>query len=263
MDVPLPKLRPVEAFPVEIDGQQLVCLRDPLQFAAESLLVAHPAFFILTLLDGTRSMIDVQEAWTRRFGSVLESAQVRELLAALDGHHFLQSERFAAREAAVLAAFHGDSIRRAAHAGASYPDDPEALRRHLAGFFTGVAPTPPTGVLRGLVAPHIDLRVGGTAYGHAYAALPPRRPTAHGSSFSAPPTTPAGRSSARRARTSRLHSASSPLIARSSTAWKRVFRTTSTPMRHCTASSTLSSSRSCCSGTYSAPSARSPSCRSW
>jgi len=26
-------------------------------------------------------------------------------------------------------------------------------------------------VLRGLVAPHIDLRVGGTAYGHAYAAL--------------------------------------------------------------------------------------------
>ena len=50
----LPKLRAIEAFPVVVDGRQLICLRDPLQYAAESLVVAYPAFFILTLLDGHR-----------------------------------------------------------------------------------------------------------------------------------------------------------------------------------------------------------------
>ncbi len=171
MDLPLPKLRPVEAFPVEVDGRQLICLRDPLRYAAESLLVPYPAFLILTLLDGTHSTIDVQEAWTRRFGSILESAEIRELVATLDRHHYLESERFTAHEAAVAAAFHRQPVRRAAHAGTSYPEDPDALRRHLEAFFTGIAPRAVPGSLRGIVAPHIDLRVGGTAYGHAYAAL--------------------------------------------------------------------------------------------
>lgn len=171
MDLRLPKLRAVDAFPVELDGRSLICLRDPLQYAAESLLVAPPALFILSLLDGRHTVVDVQEAWTRRFGTILAAAQVRELVGTLDEHHYLDSPRFSARATTVADEFHAAPVRSAAHAGTSYPDRPEELRRHLGAFFDDVPRRSFSRPLRGIVAPHIDLRVGGTAYGHAYSAL--------------------------------------------------------------------------------------------
>jgi AmmeMemoRadiSam system protein B len=171
MDRALPRLRALEAFPVEVDGRKLVCVHDPLGYAADSIVVAYPTFFLLTLLDGQRSMVDLQQAFAERFGSVLASEELRDLLATLDGHHYLDSPRFAARRAEIAAAFHAASVRPAAHAGRSYPDEPTALRAHLDGFFRGLPALPALGRVAGIVAPHIDLRVGGRAYGHAYAAL--------------------------------------------------------------------------------------------
>jgi len=171
MDVTHPQIRPVEAFPVEIDGRQLICLRDPLQYATESLLLPAPAFFILTLLDGAHSLVDVQAEWAERFGTMLDAAELREFLATLDRHHYLLSDAFGAYQREVVGAFHAATVRSPLHAGSSYPAEPEALRHHLDGFFAGIAAPPLPGVLRGLVAPHIDLRVGGPTYGHAYAAL--------------------------------------------------------------------------------------------
>ena len=180
MSAALPKLRPVEAFPVEVDGQQLICLHDPLQYATESLALAPPAFFILTLLDGAHAMVDVQAAFIERFGAIVSADEIRELLAALDQHHFLESPRFTARRAEVTAAFRGAPVRRAAHAGTSYPADRPGLVAHLDGFFTTVGNGAGAGRVRGIIAPHIDLRVGGTGYGHAYHAL---RDVADGTRF--------------------------------------------------------------------------------
>ena len=172
MDPALPKLRSIEVFPVEVDGRKLICLRDPLQYATDSLLVAYPAFVVLTLLDGAHSIVDVQEAFAQRFGTIISSEEIRELLATLDRHHYLESARFAARRTEVVTAFRAEPLRPAAHAGASYPADPAELRRYLDGFFTALPPAPAAhGRLRGLVAPHIDFRAGGAAYGHAYRAL--------------------------------------------------------------------------------------------
>ena len=171
MDTPLPKLRAIEAFPVDVEATQLVCLRDPLHYARGAILVPYPAFFILTLLDGRRSLADVQEAFRRQYGTSLLGDELDELLGTLDRHHFLDSPCFAARRAEVDGAFHAAPVRAPAHAGSSYPDDAAELRAHLRGFFADVAPMPAARALRGLVAPHIDLRVGGRSYGHAYAAL--------------------------------------------------------------------------------------------
>src|SRR5690348_9583188 len=101
MDTPLPKLRSIEAFPVDVEAKPLVLLRDPMRYATSPLLVPHPAFFILTLLDGRRSARDVQQAFTRQYGTSLDGGELDQLLATLDEHHFLESARFDARRVAV------------------------------------------------------------------------------------------------------------------------------------------------------------------
>jgi len=169
MESPLPRIRPIEAFPVEVDARRLVCLRDPLQYATDSILVSPEAFFIVTLLDGRHAIVDIQEAFARRFGTILRADEIHALIDALDHRHFLDSPRFGARRTEVDDAFRAAAVRPAAHAGASYPASGAACRAHLASFFTGVpSPIAARGRLRGLIAPHIDLRVGGRAYGHAY-----------------------------------------------------------------------------------------------
>ena len=178
METPLPKLRSIEAFPVDVERKPLVCLRDPLRYAAAPLLVPYPAYFILTLLDGRRSAADVQRAYTRQYGTRLADGVLAELPSTLDEHHYLDSARFDARRNAVDGAFATAAVRPPAHAGTSYPDDAGALRAHLDEFFTNVTPAPMGGRLAGLVAPHIDLRVGGRAYGHAYAAVATAPPPA-------------------------------------------------------------------------------------
>lgn len=170
METPLPKLRSIEAFPVDVDARPLVCLRDPLHYGATPLLVPYPAYFVLTLLDGRRSEAEIRDAFERQYGTRLDGAELDGLLTTLDEHCFLDSARFDARRAAVDAAFHASDARPAAHAGTSYPAEAAALRAHLDGFFTDLPATTHAPRLAGLVAPHIDLRVGGRAYGHAYAA---------------------------------------------------------------------------------------------
>jgi hypothetical protein len=45
-----PKLRYVEAFPVEIQKQKLICLRDPQNLSGKMLFVSSEALFIISLL---------------------------------------------------------------------------------------------------------------------------------------------------------------------------------------------------------------------
>src|SRR5262245_4890683 len=139
METPLPKLRSIETFPVDVDSKPLVCLRDPLRYAAAPLLVPYPAYFILTLLDGRRSAAEVLRAFTRQYGATLDAGELRAFVATLDEHHYLDSARFDARRSTIDGAFHAAAVRAPAHAGTSYPDDPVQLRAHLDGFFAGVA----------------------------------------------------------------------------------------------------------------------------
>jgi AmmeMemoRadiSam system protein B len=62
-------------------------------------------------------------------------------------------------------------LRAPAHAGTSYAADAAMLRRQLDAFFVGVPRPRRSRPLAALIAPHVDLRVGGRAYGHAYAAV--------------------------------------------------------------------------------------------
>jgi hypothetical protein len=153
----------------------MVCLRDPLNYATQTLILPYPAFFVASLFDGRRSILDIQEAFARHFGQIVFSDDIREIARRLDEHYYLESERFAARQRELAEAFRRSPLRRMAHADTCYPARAEDLKGQLESFFTAPAgpglpasQPPPERPVRGIIAPHIDLRVGGPCYAWAY-----------------------------------------------------------------------------------------------
>ncbi len=172
-----PRLRPVEAFPVEEDGRPMIALRDPAGYTASILLLPPPVVEIVSMLDGRHSLLDIQAELTRRHGEIVPRADIERVVATLDEHGFMDSVRFAAVRAETDGRFLAAPTRPAAHAGGAYPADPEELRRMIGAFFE-----PPAGPgaldgsaggapVRGLIAPHIDFHRGGPAYAWAYREL--------------------------------------------------------------------------------------------
>jgi AmmeMemoRadiSam system protein B len=166
-----PKLRSVEAIPAQ---ENMICLRDPQGFSDKILLLHPAAFFIVSLFDGRHSILDIQAAYTRRFGDLLFSDRIRELAAQLDGALFLDSERFHRERERVVEQFRSAPVRPALHAGVSYAKEAEALRDQLDGIFRDLGEQdtdPPPGILRGVIAPHIDIHRGGRGFAAAYREL--------------------------------------------------------------------------------------------
>jgi MEMO1 family protein len=172
-----PKLRPIEAFPVDLGGREVICLRDPTQLTDDAVFVPREALFILAYFDGKHSVLDIQEAYTRQYGQLLYSDAIKGLIAKLDESRLLDNERFEAHRQQLIEAFRRSPVRRAAHAGTAYAADPIALDAQLAGYFTD--PTGPgtatvrasDGAVQGILAPHIDPRRGGPCFAWAYEAI--------------------------------------------------------------------------------------------
>ena len=165
---PLPPIRH------DIDAYELapgiVVLYDDTQYAPNHLRIATSVVEYLALLDGTRSAeyLARQAALAGRSFSVEDFLDV---VKVLDKEYFLDSPRFRAYKEEIDHTYNESLMRMPAHAGTSYPDDPEELRAMLDGFLAADPNPgdhePPVAV----VAPHIDFRVGGTSYGPAYNAL--------------------------------------------------------------------------------------------
>ena len=173
-----PKIRPVEAFPVEQNGQTYICLRDPSGIAPTPIMIGMGAYFLVTLFDGANTKTDLQAAFTKRFGESLPPDHLDGLIAALDQGFFLESPAYTARMDAVREEFNRNPQRPAALAGICYENEPIKLRREIEAFFRapggpGQIPQPASdgAALSGLIAPHIDPRRGGPAYAHAYGEL--------------------------------------------------------------------------------------------
>jgi MEMO1 family protein len=172
-----PRIRAVEAFPVEHEGQTMICLRDPMAIAPQPILLGMGGYFLITQFDGQRPLAEIREAYARQFGEVLAAGKLEELIAALDQAFFLDSDNFARRRTALREEFNASGERAAVHAGLCYESDARRLREEMGAFFD-----PPHGPGRspqrrdnrapaGLIAPHIDPRRGGPAYAHAYFEL--------------------------------------------------------------------------------------------
>ncbi|MFZ0889358.1 MAG: AmmeMemoRadiSam system protein B [Candidatus Binataceae bacterium] len=177
-----PKIRPVEAFPIEHQDQMLICLRDPAGLAPEAVLLGMGAYFLVTMFDGSNTLLDLQAAFAKRFGDIIPAERLNELITALDKAGFLESPAFAERLKQVREEFSRSPERPAIHAGLCYEQEPAKLREEIIRYFDppagpGTVATSGDGPpLAGLIAPHIDPRRGGPAYAHAYGELVRRKP---------------------------------------------------------------------------------------
>jgi MEMO1 family protein len=174
-----PRLRPVEAFPVEHDGERYLALRDPAGYTPSVVMLPVGMVELLTLFDGEHGITDIQADIMRRHGELVTREQIETLAASLDEHGFLDSPAFAARRQAIDREFLDAPSRPASHAGGAYADDPGQLRAMMDGFFTAPGGPGPVagfrgGGVRGLIAPHIDFHRGGPAYAWAYRDLAER-----------------------------------------------------------------------------------------
>lgn len=157
-----------------MSGQTLVCLQDPQNVSESALFLTPPVYFIVSLLDGQHSILDIQTAYMRRFGEILYSEKIQEVIEQLDENLFLEGERFKEALRQAENRFMAAPVREAGFAGKSYENDPERLRAQLEGYFAGPDGPGPleekkgADGLQGVVAPHIDFQRGGACYAFAH-----------------------------------------------------------------------------------------------
>jgi AmmeMemoRadiSam system protein B len=167
--------------PIEEAGRTRIYIRDPLNYAQSPLLLPYPTYFIISHFDGQHSFVDIQEAFSKQFGQVLPREQIQDIAGQLDEYYYLDSPRFAALQNEIHTAFRHSPVREMAHADTCYSSQPEefctqttALFHHPEGPGLPTARESSLPPVRGLIVPHIDLRVGGTAYAWGYKELAER-----------------------------------------------------------------------------------------
>ena len=172
-----PKLRAIDIVPVQFNGRPHLLLRDPLQLTDKMLVVSVQAGLLLALLDGTRTLREIQVDLMRLTGEFVMSDQIEGLLSQLDECLFLENERFREALTAAIDSYRKSPFRPPALAGSAYPADGQTLKSMLDSFFEPPkGPGRPSGQkygqpLKAIVAPHIDFSRGGTTYAWAYKDL--------------------------------------------------------------------------------------------
>jgi len=78
-----PRLRALEAFPVEQDGERLIGLRDPSGFTEQVALLPIPALDIVSLFDGEHSVAEIHRVVSATSEGGAAVAMIRQYLKTL------------------------------------------------------------------------------------------------------------------------------------------------------------------------------------
>jgi hypothetical protein len=165
-----PRLRAnLEFLGGELDGEQLLLVRDPEMLAVDMAPFGIGIFPLLEYFDGENTLEDIRADLVERGAGFLDVDRLRRLVQMLDELLLLDNENSRAERSArqdYLAA----PVRPAAHAGQAYPAEPDAARAFLQGMLDE-AKDGPAGDARRLIAPHIDLELGRAIHGAAHRRL--------------------------------------------------------------------------------------------
>lgn len=170
-----PKLRDLEAIPTQVEGKDVICLRDPFNYSEQMLVISPNIFFIVNLFDGKHSKSAIQLKYTEKYHEPLPINDLCGIIEKIDSHLFLHGERFETFQTKLVSDFKQQTIRFATHAGTAYESDTGKLTDQISGYFktdeilkTNSGNGSDSGEVIGIIAPHIDVRRGGESFAIAY-----------------------------------------------------------------------------------------------
>jgi len=169
----------LEFIPVQHGDQRFILIKDHFGLVQEGKAVALHLFQFMALLDGTRTVRDLQmELMRQQGGQLIGSDEIYQLLTKLDDSFLLDSERYISARDQLTAGFTASNVRPCKQCGISYPNDPEELKQNLNEILAGrPAASKPEGKVLSLIAPHIDPLVGRESYSSAYQMLKYTKPS--------------------------------------------------------------------------------------
>ena len=169
-----PKLREdLEFIPAQSQGGTVIIIRDRLGLVKEGRVMNPELYTLMSMLDGTNSVRDIQLSIMRQQGGrLIPIEDVESVLKELDSSYLLDGPRYRERKRQIISNFSAQRIRYPSHAGLSYPKEAGELQQRLDAILAaGKTLHTPEGTIAALVAPHIDLEAGRRVYTAAYQAI--------------------------------------------------------------------------------------------
>jgi len=170
-----PRVRWVEAIPVTKDGKEMVILRDAEGITEHSLIISKDVLFLLSLMDGTRTLRDIQVEYMRTFGELLYIERIEELVETLDKNYLLVTDRYENYVKELKKEYEQTPVRKPFLAGKSYSANRMELLMFLDEMFKETEGNEEKRItinrlsdIKGILAPHIDYERGREIYKKTY-----------------------------------------------------------------------------------------------
>jgi AmmeMemoRadiSam system protein B len=159
--------------PSPLKNRPGLLIRDALQYSDVTLIIPPLLVECLSCFDGQQTDLDLRQRLVNLTGDLQTGEAAGHLIESLEQAGFLEDQVYADLQEQKQRAFAESPFRAPSHAGASYPDDPDALQAELARYMNHDAVVADSGELAGLAAPHVSLDGGAACYRAAYGLLRP------------------------------------------------------------------------------------------
>ena len=171
-DRPIPPVRyDIQQIPIQQNGEDLLYFYDSLSYCTNDFTLPADSHSILSLLDGNRS---IDELITLSHGEVSKN-DLLNYVRYLDENGILHSENFQQLSKQIETDYEQSGFHISNTAGVSFPNNPTQLIKYLNKAFERHEQSDAQQA-RALYAPHIDPRVGLSAFVKAFSAIRDLKP---------------------------------------------------------------------------------------
>lgn len=168
--VPLPerpKLRPINASPIQRVGMEFLRLEDPSRITDASVEIPRELLPVLYLADGTRTPLTIKGALLFQ-GIILDVNKITALLCQLDEALLLENGQFVKAKAEKLNSYRERPFRTMSHAGSVYPRNATSMGAYIEESLESLEDQADVQIesndLEGIISPHIDYGRGHMTY---------------------------------------------------------------------------------------------------
>ncbi len=153
---------------VEHLGRRFLHLRDPMSLSDLTVMIPEMAAPVVTLLDGSRNLVEIRSALALRFGLTVTDQELASMIGQLDQALMIGNGEYRRARRRALESYRGADHRAPSHVGAVYPESTTALDAAIDRWCddagTNEKAERPDGDLVGMLCPHIDYNRGHATY---------------------------------------------------------------------------------------------------